>query len=512
MPGIDDESTVRTEKRTVNGNASIVSELPNGNANKPSSPSPSRRSLLKRSPAEDVHDLICIGFGPASLAIAVALNDSLANAGDNSDSDRIEFKQPKVAFIERQPRFTWHAGMLLPGAKMQISFIKDLATLRDPCSKFTFLNYLHQKGRLVNFINLGTFLPLRLEYEDYMRWCAEWFDDVVDYDHEVMSVTPKTLHPKSSKVDAFQVQSRNAADGQVVTRTARNVVIAVGGKPQIPKYFPQKHPRIIHSSAYSKAVPALLRKQDAPYRVAIIGSGQSAAEIFNDLHSRFPNAKTILIIKGSALRPSDDSPFVNEIFDPSHVDDVYRQQPNAREASLAADRGTNYGVVRLELLEHIYSELYTQRLTNQAEEDWQHRILNHREVSSIDDLPEHDMVRLHMRDSNSTDHTNGVSHDDVLDVDAVLVATGYVRNAHEDMLSSARHLLPKNGESSESWKVSRNYRLDLDPDKVSDEAGVWLQGCNENTHGLSDTLLSILATRGGELVQSIFGQGSHPES
>ncbi|KFZ18580.1 hypothetical protein V501_01136 [Pseudogymnoascus sp. VKM F-4519 (FW-2642)] len=41
-------------------------------------------------------------------------------------------------------------------------------------------------------------------------------------------------------------------------------------------------------------------------------------------------------------------------------------------------------------------------------------------------------------------------------------------------------------------------------DKVADTAGVWLQGCNERTHGLSDTLLSILAVRSGELVRSIF--------
>jgi L-ornithine N5-oxygenase len=32
-----------------------------------------------------------------------------------------------------------------------------------------------------------------------------------------------------------------------------------------------------------------------------------------------------------------------------------------------------------------------------------------------------------------------------------------------------------------------------------------LQGCNEKTHGLSDSLLSILAVRGGEMVESIFG-------
>jgi L-ornithine N5-oxygenase len=43
-------------------------------------------------------------------------------------------------------------------------------------------------------------------------------------------------------------------------------------------------------------------------RFAVVGSGQSAAEIFNDLSERFPNAEVKLIIKGASLRPSDDSP------------------------------------------------------------------------------------------------------------------------------------------------------------------------------------------------------------
>jgi L-ornithine N5-oxygenase len=43
-------------------------------------------------------------------------------------------------------------------------------------------------------------------------------------------------------------------------------------------------------------------------RFAVVGSGQSAAEIFNDLSERFPDAEVKLIIKGASLRPSDDSP------------------------------------------------------------------------------------------------------------------------------------------------------------------------------------------------------------
>jgi L-ornithine N5-oxygenase len=88
-------------------------------------------------------------------------------------------------------------------------------------------------------------------------------------------------------------------------------------------------------------------------------------------------------------------------------------------------------------------------------------------------------------------------------VDAVLVATGYVRDAHESMLEPVRSLRPG---IHDSWEIQRNYKVELDPAKVSSDAGIWLQGCNETTHGLSDSLLSILATRGGEMVKSIFGQ------
>ncbi len=85
--------------------------------------------LLESPDVDAVQDLICVGFGPASLAIAVALHDAL-EAGSLAPT-------PKVLFLEKQEHFAWHAGMLLPGAKMQISFMKDLATLRNPRSAFT---------------------------------------------------------------------------------------------------------------------------------------------------------------------------------------------------------------------------------------------------------------------------------------------------------------------------------------------------------------------------------------
>jgi L-ornithine N5-oxygenase len=62
-----------------------------------------------------------------------------------------------------------------------------------------------------------------------------------------------------------------------------------------------------------------------------------------------------------------------------------------------------------------------------------------------------------------------------------------------------------NPNRSGEWHVWRNYRIDFDNALVDQDAGIWLQGANESSHGISDTLLSILATRSGEIVDSIFG-------
>ncbi|KAI9884045.1 MAG: hypothetical protein M1823_004183 [Watsoniomyces obsoletus] len=469
-------------------------------------PSPEHSSLEPTDP-EALHDLVCVGFGPASLAIAVALEDTLTASTLPAQFSHLRDEPPKVAFLERQPHFSWHEGMLLPDAKMQINFIKDLATLRNPRSEFTFLNYLHHQGRLVHFTNLGTFFPLRLEYQDYMRWCAERFRKVAHYGQEVLEILPEDngIH---SKVEVFKVTSRERASGQIRTWRARHVVVAVGGKPKLPDVFLGNHSRVVHSSQYLKALPSVLHDREGHYRLVVIGGGQSAAEIFNDLHTRYPNCHSSLVIKGGALKPSDDSPFVNEIFDPDQVDEMFQRPRERRAAAIEAHRDTNYGVVRLELLEHLYAKMYEQRLREPDERRWKHRIIAGRKVSKLSSSSGAKKLRMVLQNEELS--ISDPDFEMVLEADAVIVATGYERNAHEYFLRPATQLMPKRprGQTNYWWTVGRNYRVQMDPRKVSSAAGVWLQGCNENTHGLSDTLLSILATRGGEMVESLFGRGA----
>ncbi|OJJ50464.1 hypothetical protein ASPZODRAFT_147976 [Penicilliopsis zonata CBS 506.65] len=461
-----------------------------------------RRPLLTPTPGDELHDLLCVGFGPASLAIAIALHDAL---DPNLNPAARRGWSPKVCFLERQKQFAWHSGMLVPGSKMQISFIKDLATMRDPRSKFTFLNYLHSKDRLIHFTNLGTFLPARLEFEDYMRWCAGSFGDVVAYGEEVTEVIPgKSAVDGESLVDHFTVVSRNVETGEVTSRRARKVVVAVGGLAKMPPGFPTD-PRIIHSSKYCTTLPTVLTDKNKPYHIAVVGSGQSAAEIFSDLQLRYPNAKTTLVMRDTALRPSDDSPFVNEIFNPERVDRFFQLTPAQRQQAIASDRATNYSVVRLELIERIFEEMYIQRVRNPDETTWKHRILPCRQITRIEHYSK-DQMRVHLETTGEA-ADNKPKKQDVLDVDVVMVATGYLRNAHENLLAGVQHLRSAN---TPVWTPGRDYRLALDGAKVSSQAGIWLQGCNEKTHGLSDSLLSVLASRGGEMVASLFGEQLDP--
>lgn len=204
---------------------------------------------------------------------------------------------------------------------MQISFLKDLATPRLPTSRFTFLNYLHDQKRLDHFINLGTFLPARREYEDYLRWCARWFEGrgEVEYGVQVEGVVGVVDGEREGeKVGGWDVvgSRAGAGDGEIerCTWRAKHVVIAAGGQPAIPPVL-QGVENVYHSSVYAYQISQIeeaekeRKSEGRKLRLAVIGSGQSAAEIFNDLWDRFgDDAEVKLVVKGTNLRPSDDSP------------------------------------------------------------------------------------------------------------------------------------------------------------------------------------------------------------
>lgn len=176
------------------------------------------------------------------------------------------------------------------------------------------------------------------------------------------------------------------------------------------------------------------------------------------------------------------SPSVNEIFDPDRVDGIYSQNPTERAVAIALDRGTNYGVVRLELLEHLYQKQYMQRLHSPDKSSWRCRILPNRTVISASQSRN---LSVLLRLGHPEESKRQESGEEEMEIDYVFTATGYVRNAHESMLSQVQDLLPEDLQKEGKFAVKRDYRVQLDESKVDGRAGVWLQGCNEGTHGVS---------------------------
>jgi L-ornithine N5-oxygenase len=411
------------------------------------------------------HDILGVGFGPSNLALAIALDDL----------GRRRRSPLRAAFIERLQGFSWHQDMLLPGTDMQIAFVKDLVTLRDPTSRFSFLNYLHKKGRLTAFINLKTFNPSRIEFNDYLRWAAEQLDQHVHYGELVERVEPLIV---DGRLGMLQVVSRGA-DGRLRFRRTRHLVAAPGGRPHVPAPFDSVcDRRVLHSSRYLSAAPAALEGVARP-RVAVIGGGQSGAEIAVDAGARFLGASVDLIIRNHALRPSDDSAFANEIFDPEAVDVLYGLERELRAEVLAELRHTNYAVVDDKLIAQLHAIIYEEKVRGVT----RHRLLRNTELVGMTTRKKDVTLRLR-------DRLTGEIQE--LRYDAVIFATGYERNGLPSVLESLRsHLLQD--------YVDRNYRLPLAEADVS----VHVQGWSETTHGLSDTLLSVLSVRAGEIVASI---------
>jgi L-ornithine N5-oxygenase len=421
---------------------------------------------------QHIHDLIGIGFGPSNVALAIAL-DEKRHGGNPLDA----------LFIERQPSFAWHPHMLLEQAHMQISFLKDLATLRNPTSRFTFVNYLHEKGRLTDFINLKSFFPSRHEFNDYLGWAAGQFEDSCRYGEEVFEVLPEK---QGGEVSLLRVRSRDG-NGRVQERLARNLVVSIGGTPNIPEAFRtlRGDARVFHSSSYLKNIG----RHPEARRVAILGAGQSAAEIFMDLQGRPGAPQVDLIMRARSIRPSDDSPFVNEVFNADFTDYMYSRGSDERAALLDEFSQTNYAVADLDLIQQIYKVFYDQKVARGN----RLRMLRQHDVRAV--RAASDGVHLTLLDRD-------VQRESTVRYDAVVLATGYARDQHRDLLQP---LAPYLGDHD----VDRYYRLKGTPDF---HPGIYLQGACEDSHGLSDTLLSVTSVRTGEIGNALLAAQSRARS
>ncbi|KAL4400182.1 taxifolin 8-monooxygenase [Malassezia pachydermatis] len=305
-----------------------------------------------------MYDHIGLGFGPANLALCISLHE-------NEEARARGFT---MCFLEQQSTFAWHPSLLLPGAQLQVSPLKDLVTMRDPTSSSSFLNFLHSEGRLMQYINREEKVPSRREWSAYLAWAAHRMQQYVQYGRRVVDVVPVE---HGHTLDHYRVICEHVETGEKEEFLARNLSMAAGGSPQLPHTFQSLYTwprelqsRVVHSASFlphmAKLAP-VLQAASQPLRFAVIGGGQSSAEMLLYLRDRFPTASIDMILRASALVPSDDSPFVNSAaFDPASVTTFWESSARQRHAQLAEFKRTNYSVIRSDLLQSLYEVVYDQ--------------------------------------------------------------------------------------------------------------------------------------------------------
>ncbi|WP_330451512.1 MULTISPECIES: lysine N(6)-hydroxylase/L-ornithine N(5)-oxygenase family protein [unclassified Streptomyces] len=419
--------------------------------------------------AAPVHDLIGIGFGPSNVAMAIAISEHNARSGTR--------EAVTAQFFEQQPAFGWHRGMLIDDATMQVSFLKDLVTLRNPSSEFSFLCYLQSKGRLIDFINHKNLFPLRVEFHDYFEWAASQVDDLVSYDHEVVGVTQVV---EDGVVEFLDVTVRSG-EGLTVHR-ARNLVIGTGLRPLVPEGV-ERGDRVWHNSELLTRVEEL--DGTSPSRFVVVGAGQSAAENVAYLHRRFPGAEICAVFSRYGYSPADDSSFANKIFDPDAVDEFYAAPENVKRRLMDYHGNTNYSVVDIDLIDDLYRQMYQEKVLGTE----RLRFLNVSRLTAVEENA--DRARATVKSLVTGEETR-------LDADVVVFATGYSPADPLGLLGEVGEHCLRDEEGR--VRVERDYRIATD---TGLNCGIYLQGGTEHTHGITSALLSNTAIRVGEILDSL---------
>src|SRR5260221_6122419 len=368
-------------------------------------------------------ELLAIGAGPSNLGLAVALEELAPEIAENT------------LIVERSHQIRWQHGLLLPWAKSQVSFLKDLVTLRDPRSRFSFVSFLHATGRLDAFVNMGSFTPYRLEISAYLDWVAASLARVtVELGRECVSLAP--VRDAWARLTGWLT---TLADGDTVA--SRYLVVGTGRDANIPESLSGlPASRVIHSTRYKQRVDTLSR--DIPYRVVLLGSSQSSAEVYRALREDLPGSDVSWVMRSIGLTADMSTRFTNELYYPTFVDEFYATPAEGREWILKEMYKTNYSCITPAMAETLYAEQYLDRLGKRTDR----RIIAMTDV--IGAREEDDEVVLDL-----ADHRTGEVRE--LRCDLVFLGTGFSWRTPRLIRSLA------DGLGLAEVEVTRRYRLRL---------------------------------------------------
>lgn len=409
-----------------------------------------------------VHDLIGVGIGPFNLGLACLAHPTGLDA----------------VFLDRADEFRWHHGMMIEGSTIQVPFLADLVTMADPTSEFSFLNWLKHTGRLYPFYIRESFYALRAEYDAYCRWAASRLPEL-RWNHEVVQIEHDAAE------DIYVVRAMRTDTGEDVELRARHVVVGVGTRPSVPGALRDVAGRAVHSSEYMQHRDELR----ASGSITVVGSGQSAAEIYRDLLEGAGEGGYRLdwVTRSPRFFPMEYTKLTLEMTSPEYTDH-FHALPIGMRQHLGREQRSLYKGISADLIDDIYDTLY--RLS--ADGPVQTTLLADTEVTAAEWDGEH--YRLRLRHGQLTE-------EHVRESESLILATGYAAETPPFLAGVSDRL---DWDALGRLDVARDYSID------GGRGRVFVQNGEEHTHGLTAPDLGFGAWRNSSILASITGREVYP--
>ncbi|SEI01886.1 lysine N6-hydroxylase [Halobacillus karajensis] len=419
---------------------------------------------------QQVYDVIGIGVGPFNLGMA-ALLDPLEDVS--------------ALFLEKEEEFNWHPDMLIEGTTLQVPFFADLVSMADVRSEHSFLHYLQQHQRLYHFYFLEKFHIPRKEYNHYCRWVSNRLDSC-QFGSEVTKVTTAPIEGDI----LYQVTAVDQATGRESTYTAKHIVMGIGTEPRVPEAFQEAlGETVFHTSEYLARKSAINLEQS----VAVIGSGQSAAEVMLDVakHQEDKGGSLQWYTRSQGFFPMEYSKLGLEYFSPDYIDFFY-ELPQWKKDQLLNNQGLLYKGISTETIAEIYDHMYERTVGN---------------VDPAIHLQAMTEVTEIKRQGNSW-RLNGfqkISEDPIaFDADVVILGTGYqarVPRFFEEMEESI--IWDDHGR----FVINKGYDLET---RLQTSGNIFIQNGELHTHGVGAPDLGLGAYRNAVIINQIAHREVYP--
>ncbi len=414
---------------------------------------------------EDIIDFVAIGVGPMNLGLA-CLTETIAELDG--------------VFLDKKEKFDWHPGMMLQDTTLQIPFMADLVTLADPTNPFSFLNYIKEQGRIYSFYIRENFLVLRNEYNLYCQWAIQKLPNI----HFNTEVNRILYHQEEKYYTVFSIC--NKTNEQKVYKT-RKLVLGTGTTPYIPECFAGLKGKAVHSSTYLSNKEQLQSKKS----ITVLGSGQSAAEIFYDLLQDVDTKGYELnwITRSPRFFPLEYSKLTLEMTSPEYVDYFYNL-PSQKRDELIKNQKHLYKGINQDLIADIFDLIYTKQLLSDVKINL--RTNSELQKAEYDQALGKFYLELYQceQDKYYRNQTEGL-----------VLATGYTYqqpNFIEGIKTQIRW------DEKGRYEVHRNYAIDL---KGTD---IFVQNAELHTHGFVTPDLGMAAYRNSYIIKELTGTDYYP--